>query len=307
MSLSRRDFLTNLLAGTATLAAPSPALAAPAPTSPDLDIFDITAPGDKTLGERFTLLLPKHLTNHQRVPLLVLLHGLGETTDQRTGAYAWIERYGLLTAYQRLRRPPITRTTKHTYLTEARLSHLNTSLTNHPFPGLAIACPFTPNIAKTRNPTTALDTYARWLTQTVIPRAQHEAPKHIDPAHTHLGGCSLGGYVGLEVLLREPGAFSAFSGVQSAFGLHRAPQYAERLSATLSPLAKPPALLLETSAQDPFHDANRALSKRLTQKGISHELLVLPGPHDQPWLREAGTLEMLHWHTRPPLRTFHHP
>jgi len=31
---------------------------------------------------------------------------------------------------------------------------------------------------------------------------------------------------------------------------------------------------------------------------VARDLLVLPGWHDQPWLREAGTLEMLLWHDR---------
>jgi hypothetical protein len=33
---------------------------------------------------------------------------------------------------------------------------------------------------------------------------------------------------------------------------------------------------------------------------VANTLRVLPGPHDQPWLREAGTIEMLHWHDRRP-------
>ena len=33
----------------------------------------------------------------------------------------------------------------------------------------------------------------------------------------------------------------------------------------------------------------------LKSKGVDATLRVPPGPHDQPWLREAGTIEALHW------------
>ncbi|HVY44627.1 MAG TPA: hypothetical protein VHB21_02060, partial [Minicystis sp.] len=112
----------------------------------------------------------------------------------------------------------------------------------------------------------------------------------------HLDGCSLGGYVGLEVFLRRPDAFVAWGGVQSAFGAHRAPAYGAALASAVARAPRP--LHVETSEGDPFHDANVALAKELARRGVPHELSVLPGPHDQPWLREAGTVDMLFWHDR---------
>src|SRR5580698_10057237 len=41
------------------------------------------------------------------VPLVVLLHGLAETSDEHTGARAWVDRYGLGTGVGRLRRAPL--------------------------------------------------------------------------------------------------------------------------------------------------------------------------------------------------------
>jgi hypothetical protein len=41
------------------------------------------------------------------VPLLVALHGLGETHDQQLGARAWVDRYGLASCYERLVSPPV--------------------------------------------------------------------------------------------------------------------------------------------------------------------------------------------------------
>jgi hypothetical protein len=39
-------------------------------------------------GRRFTLVVPKHIAPGEKVPLVILLHGLGETTDARAGAFA---------------------------------------------------------------------------------------------------------------------------------------------------------------------------------------------------------------------------
>ena len=54
-------------------------------------------------GRRFVLVIPRYLDPGQKLPLAVLLHGLGETTDERLGAYAWVEKYGLGSAWQRLK------------------------------------------------------------------------------------------------------------------------------------------------------------------------------------------------------------
>jgi len=254
--------------------------------------------GDKALGRRFVLLVPKHLAKGEKVPLLVLLHGLGETIDERMGAYAWLERYGLGTAYQRLRRPPVKRTSKRADWTDARVAEVNAELTAKPFRGMAIACPFTPNVQK-MNRDSALDGYARWLCDVVIPRARKEAPVLDGAANTSLDGCSLGGYIGLEVFLRRPEVFGAWGGVQSAIMPYRAESYASRLAAIATKSSpRPLRLHIETSAADPFREGNELLSSLLLKKGVPNDLLVLPGPHDQPWLRESGSLEMLLWHAR---------
>jgi enterochelin esterase-like enzyme len=55
---------------------------------------------------------------------------------------------------------------------------------------------------------------------------------------------------------------------------------------------------LLTSEADPFRAGNQRIAAELRKKGLACDLRVLPGPHDQPWLREAGTIEMLLWHQR---------
>lgn len=302
--LSRRLFLSGLAAAAlgpraAAAQAPAPQKEAAPHLPQDLEIRDITVPGDRALGRRFTLLVPKHLAQGEKVPLLVLLHGLGETGDERMGAWAWVERYGLGTAYDRLRRPPIARTSKRADWTAARLSEVNGALAARPFRGLALACPFTPNVNKAPSPAAALDGYARWIAEVVVPRARAEAPVFDDAARTTLDGCSLGGFVGLEVFLRRPEVFGAWGGVQAAFGAHRAPGFADRLARAIT-AAGPRDLHLLTSEGDPFRDSNAQLARSLRDKGLPCAHRILPGPHDQPWLREAGTLEMLLWHDARP-------
>lgn len=291
MLVSRRLILTALAATAATRTASAAERAA----LPDaLELRDLRFPG--SFSKRATLLLPRHAPADAKLRLLVLLHGLGETVNERMGAYAWIERYGLGDAYARLLAPPVARTSKRVDVTDERLAAINAELARSPFRGMAIVCPFLPNVNRSGGP--SLDEVARFITGTVIPGAR-EASARIadDDALTEIDGCSLGGYVALEVFLRRPRAFAAWGGVQSAIGAARAKSYAVRIARALAEHG-PRALLVETSTRDAFRRGNEALSEALTQRGVAHTLRVLPGPHDQPWLREAGTLEMLLWHDR---------
>jgi pimeloyl-ACP methyl ester carboxylesterase len=265
---------------------------------PDFTVLDLDIEGDKKLATRFTLFVPNHLAKDERVPLLVLFHGLGETWDTGIGVYAWVERYGLGTAYARLRRPPVTRTWQRgNLLPDARLGELNAALAAQPFRGMAIACPYTPNVQKLPNPSGALDAYADWIIDALIPRARKEAPVFPDVAHTALDGVSLGGLISFEVFVRRPDAFTAVGGVQSAINAVRLPHYTDKLAAAFAKAAKT-SVHIETSEQDPFRESNVGLAKMLEKKGVGCDLAILPGLHDQVFLREAGSMEMLLWHDR---------
>lgn len=84
MDISRRA----LASGLAALVASALAHRAMADESGDLEVRDLVLGGDRAFARRFTLCVPKHLAQGEKVPLLVLLHGLGETHDPRAGAYA---------------------------------------------------------------------------------------------------------------------------------------------------------------------------------------------------------------------------
>ncbi len=241
-------------------------------------------------GRRFILIVPKYQNPDQRLPLLVLLHGLGETSDERLGAYAWVEKYGLGAAWQRMKRAPIERTSKRGEWTDARLDEVNAELAARPFRGLALACPYMP---MPEGPPFH-DAYAKWIEEALIPRCRKEARTIEDPEHTYLCGVSLGGYVSLEVMSRIPHVFGAWGGVQSAFAAGAAPAYADKIAKD----GKARSLLVLTSREDHFRKVSEALDAAFTAKKLPHTFRTIPGPHDQPWLQEAGTIETLLWFDR---------
>lgn len=241
-------------------------------------------------GRRAVVVVPRYLQPGQRIPLTVFLHGLGETTDERMGAYAWVARYGLSKSWQRLKNAPIARTSTRGEWTDARLEEVNADLAARPFRGMAMVCPFMPN---PRSPAD-LDGYARWLGDVLLPRV-HGAHPAIDPARerTALCGVSLGGYVSLEMLARLPQVFGVWAGVQTAIGTFAAPGYAAKIAQGWSD--KPGPMLLLTSSQDHWKTSSEALRDAFAARKLGVTYRVVPGPHDQPWLREAGTIEALSW------------
>jgi enterochelin esterase-like enzyme len=218
-------------------------------------------------SRRFVLGVPTHLAAGERAPLLVLLHGLGETGDERTGAWAWFERYGLGTSYDRLR---------------ARGA----------MGGLVLACPYMPNLPI--GDPRAFDAYGRWLVEAVVERVRREAPVLDAPSLPYLCGCSLGGHFSLEVMLRQANAFGAWGGVQTAISELAGTRYARRLADAIAQ-SGPRPLLVETSTADPFRAGSVGLSTALTRDGIANTFVELPGAHDQRWLRASGTARMLAW------------
>ncbi|HKQ71324.1 MAG TPA: hypothetical protein VJT73_18400 [Polyangiaceae bacterium] len=230
--------------------------------------------------------------------VLVLFHGLGETTDETAGVGAWSERYGLLTSYQRLRRPPVAFFDGRGALTRARAGEIDRELARRPFRGnIVFACPFTPNVWKFSHREKGMARIADWTISTLLPEVLSKAGIAAGEATVAVGGCSLGGFVALEVFLRRPASFTAFSGVQSALGKAHVARWATRIEEAVRRVG-PRRLLFETSRRDPFLDANRVLAIELGRRKVPHDFVVAPGPHDQAWLREVGTLEMLLWHDR---------
>ncbi len=289
LRLRRREFL-GVIASTALAPRVSRAETAAGPREADEDLRNLRLLDLREGGRRFLLLVPRYQQPDQRLPIAVFLHGLGETVDEKLGAYAWLDKYGLGSAWQRLKRPPIERTSTRGEWTDARLSEVNAELAERPFRGLAMVCPFMPN---PRGPA-EVDAYARWIESSLLPRVRKETPVLEDPKRTYLCGVSLGGYVSLEVLVRLPRVFGAWAGLQTAIGTWAAKGYAEKIAAAQRDGGQRPMLIL-TSTQDHWRASSEALANELAAAKVPSTFRMIPGPHDQPWLREAGTIEALSW------------
>ncbi len=278
----------------AGVAFPSEAMAGEG--DPHLELVDLALTGpERPFGGRVPVLVPRHLPPGTRVPLLIALHGLGESSDPVLAARAWTELYGLVEAYRRLLSPPLAPRSRRGDLPNDRIAAINQDLAARPFAGIAVACPFTPNPSRAPDRGAHLDAYTRWLVEVVATRARAQLPfLRSGPSGLFLAGCSMGGAVALDVALRARGAFGALSIVQSAHGAHRNEELAATLL-TAGPAGRALPTQVLTSQGDPFRERNEALARALARRAVPHELRVLPGPHDQPWLREAGTPEMLLW------------
>jgi hypothetical protein len=248
---------------------------------------------------RFELLVPRH--GEGPVGLLVALHGLGESFEEEQGARAWLDRYGLGTSYARLRSPPVARTHRRNDWTDERLREVNRSLTAKAYAGLAVVCPFTPNFRAVADKRAAIAEYGDWLVAKVLPTArkalEKRAPEATNRALHSIDGCSMGGPFALTIGATHAKTFGAVGSVQGAFGEHRAAGFAESL-AKASETHGGLRVHLLSSEGDSFLPSARALAKELAARKLEHQLRVIPGPHDQPWLREAGTIEMLLAHER---------
>ena len=261
----------------------------------DLEEHELEVPGEP-LARRCLVLLPRGETRPSR--LVVFFHGLGETSSEALGIRAFADRYGLVAADRRLRRPPIERTLKDArYLTDARLKELNTELERAPYRGLVLVCPYTPNVFRQPSTAAALDRYAAWVADGLLPivRRTFGVPERAES--TAVDGVSLGGFVSLEVFLRRPEVFGAAGSMQGAFGLPLADAYARRIADAVGRVG-PRSLRIATSSGDGGRAASERLSAKLRDENVQNSLSVSPGPHDQRWLREVGSLEALFHYDR---------
>jgi enterochelin esterase-like enzyme len=181
--------------------------------------------------------------------------------------------------------------------TDERLREVNDAVAKRPFAGLVVACPFTPSFKALPDRAQAVREYGEWLVSEVLPLARKEAKLTTTTASTAIDGCSMGGPFALDIFLAHPTTFGAVGVVQPAFGEHRAPSYAAALAEAVAKHGARPIHLL-SSEGDSFREATKLLGRELEKRGVPRTLRIAPGPHDQPWLRESGSIEMLLFHER---------
>jgi hypothetical protein len=247
--------------------------------------------------QRALVVVPADAPPGTRFPLLIALHGRGESgRGLEVGARGWVRDYWLDRAIGRLRRPPLTGADLRDLAPPAYLAALNAALAARPYRGLVVACPYTPDLLA--SPDLDAGAFARFVTTALVPRVRRELPVVPTPAATGIDGVSLGGRVALLVGLAHPEAFGALGALQPAFRPTEIPALAARARALAARGAPLPRLRLVTSTGDAFRATVEALAPALTAAGWRAELAVVPGPHDYEFNRGPGGYEMLTWHDR---------
>lgn len=233
--------------------------------------------------------------SERKSPLLVALHGRGEAgRGLKVGARGWRDDYELGRAVKRLDEPPLQAEDLLGLVEPQRLAALNASLTAHPFRGICVACPYTPALADR-----SLDgarPFGAFVTRDLVTKARQALALPVERERTGIDGVSMGGRLALLVGLSHPEVFGAVGTVQPAIGAEEAGWLSE-LAARAQQQA-PVRLRLVTSDGDYFRKAVEALSARLSDDGVEHELLLTRGPHDYVYNRGPGSFEMLLWHDR---------
>jgi hypothetical protein len=240
-----------------------------------------------------------HPKTSERLPVLIALHGLGEAQKgPHRGARGWIDDYGLLVALERLGHPPLTSADMQTLGTESHLAAVNQALKKHPYQGLVIVCPYTPDIIGTERSLDAAKPLGRFLVDVVLPRVLEESPALASPERTGIDGVSLGGRAALLVGLAHPKRFGVVGSLQAAIYEPELDVLTERVRAARKQNPEL-ELRLVTSSHDFYRETITQWSKQLGAANIAHGFSVIDrGPHSYAFNRGLGVYTMLMFHDR---------
>jgi iron(III)-salmochelin esterase len=242
--------------------------------------------------------IPPRTDAQQRFPVLVALHGRGESVKgSRRGARGWLDDYQLARAVSRLSNPPLRAPDFEDFVGDERLARLNAGLLERPYSGLIVVCPFLPDVLKGSSAFRQAEPLARFIVDVLLPRVYAKTPALAEPASTGIDGVSLGGRAALLVGLSRPEAFGAVGALQAAIDEKELERWSEMAARAVS---RNPRLVLRllTSDEDYFLRVNEQLSSALTGKAVPHRLLRVVGTHSYRFNRGPGSLEMLLFHDR---------
>lgn len=243
------------------------------------------------------LVLPERAEG-QRFPVLIAMHGRGETLKgPERGARGWVDDYALGRAITRLSAPPLVANDFAGFADGARIERLNAALAKEPYGGLVVVCPYTPDVLGREEPFTTAPPLAEFLVDTLIPKVYRETPALGTPASTGIDGVSLGGRASFAVGFLRPEAFGAVAGLQAAFDPENAREFGARAARAREKNPKLNYRLL-TSDADYYLATTHKLDAALKRAGVPHEFLVTRGTHSYEFNRGPGAIEMLVYHDR---------
>ena len=281
-----------------TVKAPSAPASAPAATGAYREIvwsFDDTKVGDM----RVVVVVPRHATMSQRLPVLVTMHGQGEALKgPKKGARGWVDDYWLPKALRHLHAPPLTKKDFRNRVDPLRLERMNDALERQPYRGVIVVCPYTPyQVLKGERAFSDAPLLADFLVDEVLPKVYSETPAIGTPETTGVDGVSLGGRASVLVGLERPNAFGVLGALQPAFDVQDASRLAKRAKEARE---KNPGLRIRllTSEGDFYLASTRAISKAMAETGVDNTLDVVPGDHSYDFNRGPGVYEMLYLHDR---------
>jgi pimeloyl-ACP methyl ester carboxylesterase len=265
----------------------------------DLHLLDWSWPKAKHGFEpRTVVLYPSKVptASQAKWPVLLLIHGLGEAKEgPESGAYAWLNRYGAGSTYQRLSHPPLAAIEKRKDLTTHRAQQLSASLNMNPFRPMVLVCPYLPYIGSS---TKLIENYSKFVFQELFPKVYQTLP-HASrlPKNTGLDGCSYGAWIAMELFARKSKQFATLGVVQPALNESKLDAYVTMLASAHSSKSLQ-RVHIESSKYDVYKGRSQKLAEKLKAKGVPFDLTIPPCSHDQIFLRDVGTLEMMLWHNR---------
>ena len=223
-----------------------------------------------------------------RWPIVVALHGLAEAqAGPDRGYLGWNVDYRLPAAFEALLRGRLSTRDFEGLVRPARLDRLNAELGSTPFRGVAVITPYVPPLL-TPDRENERKQYIDWLATGLLEAVREAYPGLArTAAGTGVDGVSMGGRVALEAGFRHPEAFGAVGGIQPAV------RGDVELLSGLVDRARGQRIRLLSSDDDPFLVPTRQLSDALRAKGVAHDLVVSPGPHDYAFNRGPGGIELL--------------
>lgn len=242
--------------------------------------------------------IPEGASPQRRLPVLVALHGRGESRKgNERGARGWIDDYELDHALDRLGEPPLGSEDFQGYVSGPRLRRINRELRAHPYDGLIVVCPYLPDVLRRGAAFERASAFADFIVDVLLPRVYAETPAIGTPESTGIDGVSLGGRASLLVAAARPRAFGAVGALQAALDGGEIGRFAE-LTARAAEQNPKLRLRLLTSQQDYFRRVNQRLSAALTKRGVRHQYLNVVGTHGYRFNRGPGAIEMLLFHDR---------